>query len=268
MAIKRKGTTNNAPVNNEFTDAVWEDAPVEFDRRVAMVLIYGDTGTGRTRLALTMPGPIGLAHTAEKIDGLIQQFAKEKEIKLINFGGTFSGSEQDIADKAGAIWNRMSGGWFSAIDSWARTAVMDTATEGWEILRLARFGELNPRGRVDNLYGPVNAEWRSIFKHFRSQERCSVIAIGQTKDEYKETMKDGKKSSNPTGRTILAGQKEMRFMSDVVLRTSRSKDGGFIVTVEKAWFQAQYEGLEFENEDCRLPYILSIITETDESEWL
>ncbi len=245
----------------------WTDAPTEFTRRVAEVLVYGDTGTGRTRLALTMPGPIGLAHTAEKIEGVVQQFSRTKKIRCVNFGGAFSGSPQQIADKAGPIWNSMVTAWTDAIDNWARTVIMDTDSEGWEILRLARFGELTPRGRLDHMYGPVNAEWRSLFKHFRAQERCSVVSIGQTKNEYKDVIRNGKPSSEPTGRTIRAGHKEQGFMSDVVIRTSK-EDGTFRATIEKGWFAAETEGLTFENEDCRLPYILSVITGTDEKEWL
>lgn len=270
MAIKRGPTTAVVASGAAASDAVsggWEDAPTEFTRRCVMVSIYGDTGTGRTRLALTMPGPIGLAHTAEKIDGVIQQFSSIKRIRCINFGGTFSGAPQQIADAASTTWNRMHGAWMSAIDTWARTVIMDTDSEGWEIIRLARFGELNPRGRIDNMYGPVNAEWRSIFKHFRAQDRCSVISIGQTKQEYKDVVKGGKVSSEPTGRTIRAGQKEMGYMSDVVLRTSKDDKGNFFATIEKGWFNATTEGVRFENEDCRLPYILSVITDTQEGDW-
>lgn len=260
MSIKRSGT----PADQS---SAWEDAPTEFTRRCAMIEVYGDTGTGRTRLALTMPGPIGLAHTAEKIEGVIQQFSKDKVIRVINFGGTFAGSPQQIADKAGPIWSRMIGAWNSAIDDWARTVIMDTDSEAWEILRLARFGELTPKGRLDHMYGPVNAEWRSVFKRARMQDRCSVIAIGQTKNEYRDVVRGGKTFSEATGRTIIAGQKEIRYMADVVIRTARTADNGFSATVEKGWFSAQSEGLVVEDEDCRLPYILSLITETDEAEW-
>ena len=246
----------------------WEDAPVEFNRRNAIVNVYGDTGTGRTRLALTMPGPIGLAHTAEKVDGIVQQFSRDKQIRMVNFGGVFEGSPQQIADKAGPLWNNMAGKWANAVDDWARTTILDTDYESWEILRLARFGELNPQGRLDNMYGPVNAEFRSLFKRVRNQERCSMVAIGVTKAEYKDVIKNGKKVGEPTGRTVRTGFKEIPIMCDVVIRTSRTPDGGFCATVEKGWWNAPLEGMEFFNEDCRLPYILSVLTETEEEEWL
>jgi hypothetical protein len=264
MAIKLKSAP--AATTSNGAEVGWEDAPTEFTRRVALVYIYGDTGTGRTSLALTMPGPIALAHAGEKIDGVIQRFARQKKVRAVNFGGRFGGSEQDIANQAGPIWNKLRESWFDAIDNWARTAILDTDTEGWELIRLAKFGELNPKGRVDSNYGPVNAEWKSMFKRFRAQDRCSIVTIGQTKDEYREFIKNGNKSSERTGRTIRAGQKDVPYMADVVLRCD--KDGGkFTVVVEKGWFNAFIEGMSLENDDCRLPYILSLITETEEMEW-
>jgi hypothetical protein len=269
IKVKRPGVAAaGADESAALGSSAWEDAPTEFTRRVVFMRIYGDTGTGRTSLALTAPGPIGLCHTAEKLDGIVQRFAREKVIRMANFAGTFRGSAQDIANQANAIWSRVQGAWFDGLDNWARTVVMDTDTEGWELIRLARFGELNPRGRTDSLYGPVNAEWRSLFKRFRAQDRCNVISIGQTKDEYREFIKNGQKSSERTGRTIMAGMKEMSFMSDVVIRTDRKPDGGFIATIEKGWFNAHTEGMTFENEDIRFSYIMSLITETDEAEWI
>jgi hypothetical protein len=260
MAIKVK-----APVGP--SSGLWDDAPTESIRRCVFIHIYGDTGTGRTSLALTAPGPIGLVHTAEKLEGVVQRYARQKSIKLVNFGGIFRGTPQQIADQANPVWVKMYTAWCDGMDNWARTLIMDTDTEGWEILRLARFGELNPRGRTDSLYGPVNAEWRSLFKRFRSQERCNVIAIGQAKDEYIDKVKDGKVTSTKTGRTIRAGQKEIPYMADIVLRTSK-QDGVFACTIEKGWYNAHTEGMSLEGDDIRIPYIVSLITETDESEWM
>lgn len=251
-------------------DLLWEDAPADVTRRHVHMDILGPTGSGRTRLALTAPGPVGLAHTAEKIDGVVQKFKKEgKDIRLLNFGGTFSGvTEQEIANAATPVWNKMVRGWRQAMDEWAKTVIMDTASEGWEMIRLARFGELKPKGRIDNLYGPVNAEWRDLFKRARNESNtCNVITIHQTKDEYIDKIVNGKQVSNRTGRSIRSGMKEMGYMPDVTIETSRTSGGGFKCVIIKAWYNATVEGTEFEDEDCRFSFIMSLITETDESEW-
>lgn len=267
MVMIRKRTASTAPIATNLSDIAWEEGPAEFTRRCTFVHIYGDTGTGRTTLALTAPGPIGLAHAAEKIDGIVQRAVAVKKVRVVNFGGTFRGDAQTIADQAGPVWNRLAASWYDAIDNWASTVIMDTDTEGWELLRLARFGELNPKGRTDSLYGPVNAEWRSMFKHFLTQQRCNVISIGQSKEEYIDKVVQGKLVSQRTGRTIRAGQKQIPILADVVLRTGRMDDGGFNVIVEKGWFNAHSEGMAFEGDDCNFPNIMSLITETDASEW-
>lgn len=267
MAIIKKRAVGGASTAPVSADVSWEDAPSEFTRRCTFIHIYGDTGTGRTTFALTAPGPIGFAHAAEKIDGIIQRAVAKKRIRIVNFGGVFRGDAQTVANQAGPIWNRLAASWYNAIDDWASTVIMDTDTEAWELLRLARFGELNPKGRTDSLYGPVNAEWRSMFKHFLTQGRCNVISIGQSKDEYITRVKDGKPFDVRTGNTIRAGQKQIPIMADVVLRTGRTMDGGFTVTIEKGWFNAHTEGMTFEGEECNFPYVMSLITETDQEEW-
>lgn len=274
MAIKIKGAASGGG-SAAATGAVggeWEDAPTEITDRGVIMAVYGDTGTGRTTFALTAPGPVAFAHAGEKVTGIVQKAAKEKQVKVLNFGAVLYGSPQQISDQAQPVWRKTRDGLMDALtkSSWARTGIIDTHNELWELLRLAEFGELNPQGRTDALYGPVNARWRSLFKWHRSQPEPrmkSLIVIGQTREEYKDVTRNGKKESVRTGRTISAGQKEVHYMADVVVRTGRDDDGGFLVTIEKAWYKAEYEGVQLANEDATFAKVMALITETDESEW-
>jgi hypothetical protein len=273
--IKRKGEGGTSSSSSVDPDSVgWDEVPDDVTRRTVMVNIYGDTGTGRTRFALTAPGPIALAHTAEKVDGLIQwakrpipQGGLGKVIRTHNFGGAFTApTNQGIADLVAPVWNRMVANWNAAIDTWARTAIMDTDSEAWEECRLAHFGELNPKGRIDNLYGPVNARWRALWKRHKRAEKCNVIAISQSKDEYRDKKTPKGIVSERTGRTIRTGQKEIGFMSDVIVRCTKN-DGVFAVTIEKGWYNGAAEGITLENEDATFARVMSLITETEEEEW-
>lgn len=247
--------------------ALWDEAPTEFTDRNTMMEISGDSGTGRTTLALSAPGPIALIHTAEKIKGIIEPFAKIKKIKTHHFGGTFRGSNQIIAQQAMDVWKRMEEAWYDAFN-WARTIVLDTHTEAWELVRVAHFGDLKPSGgRVDANYGPVNARWRSLFKHYRESSGVNVILIGQTKDEYK-TNKKGISSgvSERTGKTIRAGQKEILYFVDCAVRTCK-EDGDFYSVVEKGWMNAEIEGDRFIGKDANFATIMGAITDTPKKEW-
>lgn len=252
---------------------IWTDAPTTFTRRFVYLAIHGKTGTGRTSLALSAPGPIGLAHTAEKIDGVVQRYSSDKKIRIANFGGTFSGDAKQIAKQAAPYWEALKAAMCDGVDDWASTVVLDTDTEAWELLRLARFGGTSPDGgRVDRNYGPVNAEWRSLIKRYRTAERCNVITIGQVKEEYVEKKSSsGGSMGQRTGRLIRAGQKEIPYMADVVVRTYKRVDDDeglvFGCTIEKGWFNAHVEGMDLEGELCTFPMIMSLVTETDEGEW-
>lgn len=264
MAVIRRKSVELEPV----AEGGWVSAPTEFTRRCVHMDIVGETGTGRTSLALSAPGPIGLAHTAEKIHGVVQRYAKQKQVRMVNFGGTFVGSPQEISNQSVPLWNGMTSAWYAAINTWAKTVIMDTATEGWEMIRLARFGTPKPQGRTDNLYGPVNAEWLSLFKHARSQERCNVITIHQVKDEYldKINRSTGKQESVKTGRLVRAGQKSMPYVADVIIETTKV-DGAFVATIRKGWFNAMTEGTEFRDDEISFSSIMAYITETEVSEW-
>lgn len=250
----------------------WEDAPTQFTQRHGGMLIYGDTGSGRTRLALTAPGPIALAHTAEKIQGTLQQYLRSarKQVRVLNFGVTAAGDPQSISDQVLPVWERMTASWMSA-GAWASTQVMDTDSEAWELIRLAYFGELNPKGRTDSLYGPVNARWKRLFNISRQPEEDggrNIVVISQTKDEYIDKKNSqGQRSSERTGRTIRAGQKGMPFWADVIVRTEHDLGGEFRAIIEKGWFCSYIEGTVLRDEEITFANIMGLCTETDPTEW-
>jgi len=246
----------------------WTDAPTALTRQCVFLNIVGQTGTGRTTLALSAPGPIALAHTAEKLEGLVQRIAKIKPVKLLDFGFVSTSTEKrTVALSADKVYTKLKRGLEDAMDRWARTIIIDTDTETWEIARLARFGELNPKGnRMDALYGPVNAEFRALFKRHRHQNRCHLIVISQCKDEYQDRLIDGKIRSIQTGRLKQVGFKEMPYMADLTVWTSRGPKGEFLATITKGWWNASVEGLELEN--TTFAQIVGLVTEQDENMWM
>ena len=242
----------------------WEKAPTNLTRDCVFMSIYGDTGTGKTSLALTAPGPIAFIHAAEKIEGIIQPAAREKDIRVHNFGGGVpaKGGPNEIAKAADKVMSELKAAWVDAF-GWARTIIVDTHTEIWDLLRLARFGTLTPRGHIASMYAPVNGEMRSLFKEFRTQDTTNVITIGMTKESYR--------NDKPTGNMVMAGFKEVPYYSDVIIEMNRNflkkSDTDFIATIRKGWWNAMVEGLEIEDEDISFSFLMSLITETEEEKW-
>lgn len=233
----------------------WDTAPTKFTKRTAFVQVYGDWGTGKTTFALTAPGPIALCHTAEKLDGVIQPFAESKKLALHDFSGVYAGSKEDIARTANVAWKSLYDHCMAAVNEGYKTIIVDTHTEAWELIRLARFGKLAQVKPIH--YGPVTAEFKGLWKRIKSAN-VNVIAVGQIREKYV--------NDKPTGEFEQAGQKDMEYLADVVVRCEF--DGGvFRTTVEKPWWNMSAFELELEDEMSNFPTLMGLVTQSDASEW-
>lgn len=268
MAIKRRkpaaATGSGGAASGPSASIPWREAPASLVRRTAFALVYGGTGTGRTTFALTAPGPIALLHDAEKVDGLISRAKAEgKVVRDLSFRldlGAGSGiltNPQEIATRANAVFAQFRAA-FEDAKGWARTIVIDTDTAAWQLLRLARFGKM---AQVKpHHYGPVNAEWISLFKYFRDQDAHNLIVISQMREQYR--------NDSPTGTMEPSGQKEMAYMADLVVQTHKDPmKGTFWGVIEKGWFNAAVEGTELPGELSTWGNVLGLVTDTDPEEW-
>lgn len=241
-------------------------ATTTFTPRSTVLNVVGDSGTGRTTFALTAPGPILLLHASEKIDGIYQPFvAAGKRIDLHDFTGSFRGAPAQIAKQAQSHWQDLVDTWYDAYN-WARTIIVDTETEAWELLRLSHFGDLKPQPSKQGqlVWGVVNSDWKSPIRHARSKHNKShanLILISQTDDEYKASSGSFREA---TGNTVRKGQKNVFSMSDVVVRT-RNDGNDYWCEVEKCWMNADMLGETFEGELSDFPTVMTMITGSDEA---
>lgn len=253
----------------------WNRVSSSFTTRRVFMEIAGDTGSGRTTLALTAPGPIAILHFGEKIDG-IANLAAAKDVRELSFSPFYPPglSDKEVADIAWQSWQSFETAWCDAFH-WARTIIMDTHTDAWEAIRFGYFGDVKPDGgRMELNWGPVNGRWSSLLKMVRSPEVTSnVILIGATEDEYKDTINTktglpgiGKK----TGLTVRKGQKSIPRICDVSIRT-RKDARGFSSYLEKAWMSGNLEyersGLELAGSESTFANWMAMITGTMPGEW-
>lgn len=256
---------------------VWEPAPTEFTDRAPLVEIYGDNNTGKSSLALSARGPIAYLHASEKVSGIIQPFAGKVD-GIICFGGSMfdpSTSKRDANKvEAGHLRDLMEAAWYDALGR-VNTLIVDTHNEGWEVTRIAEFGGLKPvKGIIQKNYERINGQWLSMLNAAKQQTKTLVILLGSTSDEWK---KSSSGQGAKTGRTIRGTHfSYIPRKSEVIIRTSRSKDGNFKAVIEKGWLAPQYEYVDmFEDEAdtsiedrcINLPDILSMCSGTDSSEW-
>lgn len=265
-------STGGAPVS-----ATWDKVETKLTRRCVICEIYGDTDSGRSTLALTAPGPIAYLHAYEKIEGLVQRAALTgKDIRTAAFGGSFRGTADEIMAQANRQADIAETLLYGAFD-WARTIIVDTHNDLWEVMQLARLGSLTREGRNANdnrmgqlVYAEINNRWRAMFKKAKvmaeTENRTSLILIGKTKVEYG---KNERGQSEATGRTVRSGQKDTPYDCDVILRTRRSRKNVFSATIEKPWYSNLVRDMVIEEDSGLLsfPAIMGLITDTDASEW-
>lgn len=272
MAIKSvsKSTVSNGKSNfssSSSSPVVWEDAPKDFTKRSGVITeIWGPTGTGRTHLALTAPGPIAYLFFHEKADGVIQKFARQKEIRWLKCGGVFRGKEEDVQSLAWESMQEFESAYYDSF-SWARTTIVDTHNEAWYLERLAEFGAPKPSsGRVDVNYASINNRWISMLNQARSQNHTNVIFIGQVEDEWKPGPGGFDKKTGKQVRISTSASNQVLLKSDVSIKTTK-ENGVFTATVYKGWFNAESEESELTDEMSTFHNIMGLITETDPDEW-
>jgi len=142
--------------------------------------VSGLEKAGKTHMAMTMPGPIAYINTDIGLRGVIEKFADQKDIHVLPVTVYHDG------DAAVKEWDRfMNAMKYLVLDSGIRSIVLDTATELWELKRIAAFGKLTQVQPWH--YGPVNADFRGLFRMFYDDKDCPVknlIALHKMKAVY------------------------------------------------------------------------------------
>lgn len=165
-----------------------------------IISICGEEGQGKTHFSLTAPGGIAIFNTDIGLRGVVEKFADDKDVYPFSVALPSPREPTPVELKAnsnittGIIlsqdarmeWDRFIQGVREALeDDSIRTVICDTATELWELLRLAHFGKLT---EVQSWhYGPCNAEYRNFIKMFYDKEDNPIknlILIHKMKTVY------------------------------------------------------------------------------------
>lgn len=196
-------------------------------------LVYGKEKTGKNHFSFTAPPPIYMQSLDVGNEGVIQKFHKDKEIYVAEYGleemhPDDAADPNLVAEAANKVWLQFQADFYQAVegaDKAGGTVVWDTETEVWELIRLARFGVLNPPSGANrgSVWGPVNAEMRRMIRAPYSKDSVNFIMLEKVKDEYKNDKKTGEKQR--------AGFGDSAFLAQVVAATTRRGDEfGLVVT--------------------------------------
>lgn len=212
-----------------------------------IISVCGLEKQGKTHFGLTAPGPIAYFSTDIGEEGVVDKFS-DKEIHIMNVDRV----DEDSAEQAPAEFNRFKTAYLAMLrGKEVRSIVLDTATEIWEILRMARFGRLTQV--MPYQYGPVNAEYRALIREAYNHDK-NLILLHKMKAQYLNDKR--------TGEYERAGFNDTGFLVQVnaqIYRYSPEDGGDFVLWVKDCRQNPDLAGEEMEGPMCSFPMLASLI---------
>lgn len=203
-------------------------------KRTLIVMSYGMDGTGKTDHALrTGPEPVFHIITDPNAEAVHKRVARETGREMHYFmldynradvPGLRGKADAEVKASWQADWKKFTDAYRSALSLRQGTLVIDTATEEYELQRLAEFGRISQRGQN---YGPINREQKDLMRAAYESD-LNVIFVHKMRKVYKG---EGDNASW-TGEWEPACWSDMRFEVEVRLRHT-FEGGSFYVEVEK-----------------------------------
>lgn len=222
---------------------------------------------GKTRFGLTMPGPLAIINLDEGLDSVIQEFQDKKEIYVsdhrkgvVDIKNMKAGGKS-VADAAAEEWAKVKGAYMEGLEE-ARSVLVDTGTEFYELLRLAAFGKLTQV--MPHQYGVVNREMKAMID-LAYDSSANVMFTHRLKREYV----DDKSTKN----MIRAGWGDFGYECQVVVRQWKDASEPFpdrfhmMMTDCRIPAGSQLEGEDYMGEMVNFPFLASMIFGNDLEDW-
>lgn len=152
----------------------FEEADTDIKPRL-IVAVDGHEKCGKSHFAMTAPGPIAYFNTDIGTEGVIHKFASDKDINV------FDMTVPDTQAEAKKEWDKFTAAYYAVLEmDDIRSIVGDTATEWWELCRMAAFGK---QPTMPYMYGPINAEFRKLIKSAYSNDK-NLILVHKVRSVY------------------------------------------------------------------------------------
>ena len=212
MTAPTKTTYNDGLISRELSQLGFREVNPETAYRVVACTTAPEK-CGKTHWALTAPAPIAAIATDTGTEEIAKKFLAKKRIIIVDFKDVRALVEDGDKSAAQRQWKRLEDAFKKLVDTTKiRTIVADTATEMWELKRLAAFGKLTQV--LPHHYTQVNAEFTALVKEAYNRLDLNVIFVHKQKKQYK-TNKDGKDAW--TGKWERAGFGDLPYLVDVNL---------------------------------------------------
>ena len=232
------------------------------DKPRLIVCVEGMPKHGKSNFSLTAPGPIAILDFDFGLAEILHKFS-DKEIQVCpQKSAAFYGSDA-VTDWVEQL-RKTKAAWTAALNSKdVRTVTVDTTTELWELLRMARLGKLTQVMPVH--YGPVNAEMRGFIREALESDKNVIFTHKMTAKYVNDVW---------SGDYARAGFKDMGYLAQVCVRLTRDDDEDvapldrFGLEVLDCRQNPEINGMKLEGEMVSFPLLASLVyPDVDAENW-
>jgi hypothetical protein len=243
---------SGAPVNKLDAFAHYQPKTV----RRECISVEGREKKGKTRFALTAPGPMvffNLDYGLDRVNPHLQ--FPDLDLRVVDVPSVAKDGHPDtIADEALKVWQWLKLQHINALDS-ARTVVYDSFTEVWELIRLARFGKLTQVSPQH--YGPLNREFHDFIREY-STRSANLILLHKVMPEFENRSNMERKGFSHIG-----------FAVDDFVRVERDDTGQFYVEVIESGNNSALKGKIFKEPTNTFPDIaMAMFPASNPIDWI
>jgi hypothetical protein len=233
-----------------------------------LISVEGQQKCGKTELGLSLPDPVYILNLNFGLAGVVEKHVKAgKKIYVKNIQIPYTkelpGQAFTILSTAAAEkWREAVLSLMEALnDKEVKSIFIDTGSELWDLLRIARLGKLTQVLPVQ--YAAVNAEFRQLLQILLTCGK-NVVLSHKVKPEYVNDQK--------TNRFERAGFGDIGFDVQVELRLERDLkadgDNQFVLTFMDCRANKNLKGQSLRGLDCQFLKVVKLIyPDTTEEDW-
>jgi hypothetical protein len=218
--------------------------------------VEGLEGCGKTRFTLTAPAPIAFVNFDFGLEGVIESFQQQKAIYVATVKLDFAGERGKVIEAAEKELAKVETNYQTALKQ-ARTIIIDTGSELWELLRLAAFGKLEKV--MPHQYAEPNQQMTRLIKLAYDSD-ANLILTHRLKEQWINDKK--------TGAFEFSGMKDVPYLVQAHARMWTDEQG-YHLRIGKCRQNSTVVGLELVNDMITFPTLASFVfPESEEKDWV
>jgi hypothetical protein len=219
-----------------FAQMGFDLAPIKPNFRL-LIASEGHPRSGKSEFYLSAPEPIAVIEMDHGTKGMIEKhIANGRAIgaAYIKFPPPQTSGKIDLAAQQKQyepIWLDVQEKFKKMVkNADARTLAIDTGTEFWNLLKLAVFGSLNPRGDLKTIYPQVNRLYKSLIEMVHNERNdLNLIMTHKYKESYKKN--EGGQGESWDGTYKRSGFNEKGYLIQINIRHTWTVEEGFVTEI-------------------------------------